>query len=149
LDVDGVFTGSGSGTSANQNAALKSIDVEPVRQRDRSKLRRLLPDLRPVAVTCVPPDLGNFPEQIDIEIENIGEGDATSFETLVRFGDVSMSTLLQPQLESGKRTTLSLPIPEKCRFFCKVDVIVDFKGTVDESNEHNNQGTNTCLPLPG
>ena len=149
LDVDGVFTGRGSGRSANQNASLQTIDVERVEQRDRFRLRRPLPDLRPITMTCVPPALGNFPQQIDIEIENSGPGDAEAFQTNVRFSDGSMSTLLRPQLASGEQTTLSLPIPERCRNYCEVNVIIDYGGTVDESNEHNNQAMQVCLPFPG
>ena len=151
LDVDAVYTGKGSRASGDPDSALGTIDVERVEQRDRSRLRRPLPDLRPVTLTCMPPSpgQGNFPQEIDLEIENSGNGNADRFEISVRFGEVSIVVLSQPQLESGERSTHSVPIPEQCRHSCKVDIIIDSKGEIGESNEHNNQATTTCLPLPG
>jgi uncharacterized repeat protein (TIGR01451 family) len=151
LDVHAVYTATGSASGNERNGSLDSIDVERVQERDRRNLGQRLPDLIPSAVRCLTPGAGqgNFPVQAEIEIENKGAGDADAFTSGIHFGDVSVETLMQPHLQAGSRVNQTISIPTECRPDCRLKVVVDSEGLIDETDEHNNVATTTCVPLPG
>jgi hypothetical protein len=139
LDVTAVYTVSGKDNV--------SIDVEQIRERQRSITPPELADLIPV-----PDESGTFcvreNDQLVVTIKNQGAAAAGPSTTAVDFGAFGVATAATPGLPPGNSATVTVTIPTSPNCFdpnCEFRIIADSALAVPESDETNNIASGVCF----